>query len=112
MKLNRRSFKHSKKTPLNMTSFSPRNQYKNEIIKVNENGNSALKYLHLQGQLQSVLTEEVIAYRRFITLLGKIQRFETLFVIVLRDFFVLFCFAFFIPLYFCCITDSDLMLGK
>ena len=113
MKLKRRSFKHSKKTPLNMTSFSPRHQYKNEIIKVNENGNSELKYLHLQGQLQSVLTEEVIAYGRFITLLaGKIQRFETLFVIVLRDFFVLFCFAFFIPLYFCCITGSDLMLGK
>ena len=112
MKLKRRSFKHSKKTPLNMTSFSPRHQYKNEIIKVNENGNSELKYLHLLGQLQSVLTEEVIAYRRFITLLGKIQRFETLFVIVLRDFFVLFCFAFFIPLYFCCITGSDLMLGK
>ena len=66
MKLKRRSFKHSKKTPLNMTSFSPRHQYKNEIIKVNENGNSELKYLHLQGQLQSVLTEEVIAYRRFI----------------------------------------------
>ena len=95
-----------------MTSFSPRHQYKSEIIKVNENGNSELKYLHLQRQLQSVLTEEVIAYRRFITLLGKIQRFETLFVIVLRDFFVLFCFAFFIPLYFCCITGSDLMLGK
>ena len=112
MKLKRRSFKHSKKTPLNMTSFSPRHQYKSEIIKVNENGNSELKYLHLQRQLQSVLTEEVIAYRRFITLLGKIQRFETLFVIVLRDFFVLFCFAFFIPLYFCCITGSDLMLGK
>ena len=112
MKLKRRSFKHSKKTPLNMTSFSPRHQYKSEIIKVNENGNSELKYLHLQRQLQSVLTEEMIAYRRFITLLGKIQRFETLFVIVLRDFFVLFCFAFFIPLYFCCITGSDLMLGK
>ena len=52
MKLKRRSFKHSKKTPLNMASFSPRHQYKNEIIKVNENGNSELKYLHLQGQLQ------------------------------------------------------------
>ena len=99
-----------------MTSFSPRHQYKNEIIKVNENGKSKLKYLHLQGQLQYVLTEKVIAYRRFKTLLGKIQCFETLFIIVLRDFFALFCFVllffFFIPLYFCCITYGDLMLGK
>ena len=73
-----------------MTSFSPRQQYKNEIIKLNANEKSKLKYLHLQGQLQYVLTEKVIAYRRFKTLLGKIQCFETLFIIVLRDFFALF----------------------